>query len=227
MEASLRRLDLPYVDIVYAHCPDRDTPMEEIVRAFNYLINTGKAFYWGTSSWAASEIAEAMAIAERHHLIGPVVEQPQYNLFTREKVEKEFRPLYASFGLGLAVFSPLKHGILTGKYNNTEELPAQSRLVESNDLWTQNARESLVGNETWKQQLKQTAALTAIAKELGASTAQLALAWVLMNENVSSAIIGASRPGQIAENIGALSVIEKLTPEIVEKIELVVGNNPQ
>ncbi|KAJ5831847.1 hypothetical protein N7474_000158 [Penicillium riverlandense] len=226
MNLSLQRLDLPYVDIVYAHRPDRDTPMEEVVRGFNQLISTGKAFYWGTSEWTASEISDAWRIADRLGLVGPVVEQPQYNLLAREKVEREYRWLYeAHHGLGLTVFSPLKGGVLTGKYNDVEGLPAGSRLAESQDKYVQGLRKTLE-DETWKRQLAQVAALQPIAKELGISTAQLALGWILKNPNISSMITGASRPEQVLDNIRALAVADKLTDEVMEKIEKAVGNKP-
>ncbi|CAI7627238.1 hypothetical protein PCG10_009654 [Penicillium crustosum] len=225
MNLSLKRLDLPYVDIVYAHRADRDTPMEEVVRGFNYLIDNGKAFYWGTSEWTASEIADAWRIADRLGLIGPVVEQPQYNLLARERVEKEYRWLYEAHGLGLTVFSPLKGGVLTGKYNDVSAPPAGSRLAESEDRYIQGLRKT-VGDENWQRQLGQVAALKPVAEELGVSTAQLALAWILKNPNISSMITGASKPQQVLDNIRALDVVEKLTDEVIEKIEVAVGNKP-
>jgi len=225
MNLSLKRLDLPYVDIVYAHRPDRDTPMEEIVRGFNYLINTGKAFYWGTSEWTASEIADAWRIADKLGLVGPVVEQPQYNLLVRERVEKEYRWLYEAHGLGLTIFSPLKGGVLTGKYNGTTEPPAGSRLAESEDGYIKGLRKT-VGDDAWTKQLKQVEALKPIADELGISTAQLSLAWILKNPNISSMITGASRPEQVRDNVRALAVAEKLTDEVIEKIEAAIGTKP-
>ena len=225
MNLSLKRLDLPYVDVVYAHRPDRETPMEEIVRGFNYLIDHGKAFYWGTSEWSASEIADAWRIADRLGLIGPAVEQPQYNLLARERVEKEYRWLYEAHGLGLTVFSPLKGGVLTGKYNDTTTPPPGSRLAESEDGYVKGLRKT-VGDDTWERQLKQTAALKPIAEELGVSMAQLALAWILKNPNISSMITGASRPEQVRDNVRALGLVHKLTDEVMEKIEAAVGNQP-
>jgi aryl-alcohol dehydrogenase-like predicted oxidoreductase len=225
MNLSLKRLDLPYVDIVYAHRPDRDTPMEEIVRGFNYLINTGKAFYWGTSEWTASEIAGAWRIADKLGLVGPVVEQPQYNLLVRERVEKEYRWLYEAHGLGLTIFSPLKGGVLTGKYNGTTEPPAGSRLAESEDGYIKGLRKT-VGDDAWTKQLKQVEALKPIADELGISTAQLSLAWILKNPNISSMITGASRPEQVRDNVRALAVAEKLTDEVIEKIEAAIDTKP-
>jgi aryl-alcohol dehydrogenase-like predicted oxidoreductase len=226
MEASLKRLDLLYVDVVFAHRPDRQTPMEEIVRAFNHLINTGKAFYWGTSEWTASEIADAWRIADRLGLIGPIAEQPQYNLLIRQRVEREYRWLYAAHGLGLTVFSPLRQGILTGKYNNMTAPPPGSRLAESQNSETVKLRKTY-GGDAWQKEIATVEALNPIAKELNVSLAQLALAWVLKNPNVSTLIIGASRPAQIWENVQALAVVDKLTPEIIEKIESAVNNKPE
>ncbi|KAF7717449.1 Uncharacterized protein PECH_000382 [Penicillium ucsense] len=225
MDLSLQRLNLPYVDIVYAHRPDRDTPMDEVVRGFNHLINTGKAFYWGTSEWTASEISDAWRIADKLNLIGPCVEQPQYNLLARERVEKEYRWLYEAHGLGLTVFSPLKGGVLTGKYNETTNPPPGSRLAESHDNYIKGLRKT-VGDDGWKKQLEQVAALKPIAEELGVSTAQLSLAWIFKNPNVSSMIIGASRVEQVLENVRALAVVDKLTDEVLEKIEAAVGTKP-
>ncbi|KAL2000244.1 hypothetical protein VTN02DRAFT_3369 [Thermoascus thermophilus] len=222
MEASLRRLNLPYVDIIYAHRPDRQTPMEEIVRAFNHLINTGKAFYWGTSEWTASEIADAWRIADRLGLIGPAVEQPQYNLLVRERVEREYRWLYEAHGLGLTVFSPLRQGILTGKYLGADAPPPGTRLAEVRSPYFR----SPFGDKTWQREQEQVAALKPIADELGASLAQLALAWVLKNQHVSSLITGASRPQQVVENVRALALVDKLTPEIMDRIEKAVENRP-
>lgn len=224
MNLSLKRLDLPYVDIVYAHRPDRDTPMEEVVRAFNFLLDQGKAFYWGTSEWSASEIAEAWRVADKLGLVGPVVEQPQYNLLARERVEKEYRWLYEAHGLGLTIFSPLKGGVLTGKYNDAKAPPPGSRLAESEDDYIKHLR--TIGHDVWNRQLEQTAALKPIADELGISTAALALAWILKNPNISSMITGASRPEQVRENVRALALVDKLTDEVMEKIETALGNRP-
>ncbi|KAJ5626643.1 Potassium channel voltage-dependent beta subunit KCNAB-related protein [Penicillium herquei] len=225
MNLSLQRLDLPYVDIVYAHRPDRDTPMEETVRAFNYLIDTGKAFYWGTSEWSASEIADAWRAADKLGLVGPVVEQPQYNVLVRERVEKEYRWLYEAYGTGLTIWSPLKGGVLTGKYNGTTEPPPGSRLAESEDGFVKGLRKT-VGDDNWVRHLEQTAALKPIADDLGINTTQLALAWVLKNPNISSMITGASRPEQVLDNVRALAIVEKLTDEVMDKIDEAVGNRP-
>lgn len=227
LNLSLERLGLPYVDIVYAHRPDRHTPTEEIVRAFNHVIDQGKAFYWGTSEWSASEIAEAWRVADKLGLIGPVVEQPQYNLLVRERVEAEYRWLYAEHGLGLTVFSPLRQGILTGKYNDVATPPPGSRLAEGNGkvAFITNQAKSF-GDEVWQKNLAIVARLKPIAEELSVTLAQLSLAWALKNPNVSSLITGASRPEQIYENVKAVAVVPKLTPEILEKIEQATQNAP-
>lgn len=155
LRASLGRLGLEYVDIVYAHRPDRLTPMEETVRAFNHVIDRGWAMYWGTSEWSADEIAEAWAVARELRLVGPVVEQPQYNLLERRRVEGEYQRLYNRFGLGLTVFSPNKMGLLSGKYNaSPDRPPAGSRFAESNDSFSSMVRESWYGNDDWKQMIE-------------------------------------------------------------------------
>jgi aryl-alcohol dehydrogenase-like predicted oxidoreductase len=216
-------LDLEYVDLIYAHRPDRDTPIEETVRAFNHIINTGKAFYWGTSEWDADEIASAWRVADKLGLIGPIMEQPQYNMLARTKVEKEFQHLYEEVGLGLTIFSPLKMGILTGKYN--DGIPKDSRLGSSNDAWVQSMNQRF-GDEGWKKDLDVVARLKPVAEKLSISLASLAMAWVLKNKRVSSAITGASRPQQVYDSVQALSALEKLTPEILEEIDGILGNKP-
>jgi len=220
---ALERLGLDYVDLIYAHRPDRNTPIEETVRAFNYLIDTGKAFYWGTSEWNADEIATAWRYAEKLNMIGPVMEQPGYNMLSREKVEKEFEHLYEEIGLGLTIFSPLKIGILTGKYN--DGIPKDSRLGSSQDAFVQMMNKR-VGDETWKKDIEVVKKLKPIADKLEISQATLAMAWVLKNPRVSSAITGASRPEQIYDSIKALSAVEKLTPEIMKEIDDVLENKP-
>ncbi|KAJ4364460.1 hypothetical protein N0V83_009054 [Neocucurbitaria cava] len=218
------RLQLPYVDVVFAHRPDRDTPIEETVRAFNHVISTGKAFYWRTSEWSAAGIADAWRVADAFGLIGPVVEQTQYNLLVRKKVESEFRWLYEKYGTGLTIWSPLKQGILTGKNNGVEKPPADSRLTNAKDAYSVQYSKTF-GDETWKRELALVEKLSPIAEELGATLAALAIAWTIKNKNVSSVIIGASRPEQVTENIQALDIVEKLTPEILEKIDGALGKN--
>ncbi|KAF4555845.1 Aldo-keto reductase-like protein 14 [Elsinoe fawcettii] len=221
--AALERLGLEYVDLLYAHRPDRDTPMEETVRAFNHLIDQGKALYWGTSEWQADEIERAWAVAERLNMIGPLMEQPQYNLLARDKVEGEFRLLIENRGLGLTIFSPLKAGILTGKYNDS--IPDDSRLGKSNDNYIKSLKEKF-GSDDWQAQIKQVRALQPVAEKLGTNLATLSMAWVLANKHVSSAITGASRPQQVYDSVKALSVVPKISPEILAEIDGILKNKP-
>ncbi|KAG0652586.1 Potassium voltage beta 1 [Hyphodiscus hymeniophilus] len=223
VNASLERLGLEYVDLIYAHRPDRNTPIEETVRAFNHVINTGKAFYWGTSEWNADEIATAWRYADKLGLIGPVMEQPEYNMLARAKVEKEFEHLYEETGLGLTIFSPLKIGILTGKYN--DGIPKDSRLGSSNDAFVQGMNKR-VGDDSWKKNIEVVAKLKPIADKLEISQATLAMAWVLSNKNISSAITGASRPEQVYDSVKAIPAVKKLTPEILNEIDEILGNKP-
>lgn len=221
--AALARLQLDYVDLLYCHRPDRNTPIEETVRAMNYLINTGKAFYWGTSEWNAEEIAMAHSVADRLGLIAPIMEQPQYNLLARQKVEGEFQLLYENYGLGLTIFSPLKTGILTGKYN--DGIPEDSRFKNASDGYSKSRAEAY-GDETWKKEIEMTRKLQPIAEKLGTDMTSLAYAWVIKNPNVSSAITGASKVEQIAQAVKSLDVVEKLTPEIMKEIDETLGNKP-
>lgn len=209
--------------MIYAHRPDRNTPIEETVRAFNHLIDVGKALYWGTSEWDADEIATAWRYAEKLNLIGPLMEQPNYNMLVRNKVEKEFAHLYEETGLGLTTFSPLKIGILTGKYN--DGIPKDSRLGSSQDDFVQMMNKR-VGGDSWKKDIELVKKLKPVAEKLEISQATLAMAWVLKNPRVSSAITGASRPEQIYDSVKALSAVEKLTPEIMNEIDEILGNKP-
>lgn len=198
--------------------------MEEIVRAFNHIIDTGKAFYWGTSEWEADEIVSAHVVAQRLGLQGPTMEQPQYNMLVRDKVEKSFSLIYANYGLGITSWSPMKMGILTGKYN--DEIPSGSRLGDAKDAWSKNQKEKY-GDETWQKELQIVRNLKPVADKLGCKQGQLALAWVLKNDNVSSAITGASKVEQITEAIGALALVPKLTDEVMKEIDEVLGNKPE
>lgn len=224
-QASLERLQLSYVDILYAHRPDRYTPIEETVRAFNYLINTGKTLYWGTSEWLASEIEEAWAVADRLGLIGPIVEQPGYSLIRRDKVDQEFKDanLYARRGLGLTIFSPLGGGLLTGKY--VDGVPEDSRLRQSEDPAIQGLVKS-IGSEAWNEQQSKIKQLMQIAEKLNTDVATLSMAWVLANKNVSSAITGASKPEQIYQTVKAVDVYRRLTQDNLDEIEAVMGSKP-
>jgi voltage-dependent potassium channel beta subunit len=219
--ASLERLQLDYVDLIFCHRPDVHTPIEETVRAMTYLIEQGLAFYWGTSEWPADKILEAYAVAWREHLVPPLMEQPEYNMFNRERVERDYSHLYHRIGLGTTVWSPLDSGILTGKYN--QGIPEDSRLNLKGFDWLKEGYESPEG----KDKVKKVGQLIPIAEELGCSMAQLALAWCLLNPNVSTVITGASRPDQVLENMVALDVVPKLTGDILDRIEAILANKPK
>lgn len=210
IDGALKRLQLEYVDLVFCHRPDPDTPIEETVYGMHEMITTGKALYWGTSEWSAAEIMAAWQIAERHHLHKPVMEQPQYNLLHRERVEHEYARLYRDIGLGTTIWSPLASGLLTGKYNNG--IPPDSRGAVKGYEWLQERL-------TEPQKLAVVRALGPIASDLSCTLAQLALAWCLKNPNVSTVITGASRPAQVVENMKALRVVPQLETEVMARIE--------
>jgi voltage-dependent potassium channel beta subunit len=212
INGSLERLQLEYVDVLYCHRPDKTTPIEETVWAMHNIIEWGKAFYWGTSEWATEEIVAAIEIAERHHLHKPVTEQPQYNLFERKRFEEEYARLFKDYGYGSTTFSPLAYGLLTGKY--LSGIPKDSRAA-LND-WVQEG-------VTDRERLAKVAALQPITSDLDCTLAQLAIAWILKNPNVSTVITGASRVEQLHENMKAADVTARLTPEIMEKIDKVFG----
>ena len=215
-DAARQRLQVDYLDLYYCHRPDPDTPIEETARAMHDLITQGKVLYWGTSEWSAVEIAEAFAVCERLKLHRPVVEQPQYNLFHRTRVEHEYAPFYLKPGLGLTVWSPLASGLLTGKYN--QGVPAGSRLDTPSMAWL---RDRMTSDPTYPKQISAVQELAPIAAELSTSLPCLALAWCLKNPNVSSVILGASRPEQLQENFGALDVVARLTPQIMARIDAI------
>jgi len=210
IDGSLVRLGLDYVDLVFCHRADPDTPIEETVRAMHDMIAAGKAMYWGTSEWSAAEIMAAWQIADRHHLHKPVMEQPQYNLLHRDRVEKEYARLYADIGIGTTIWSPLASGLLTGKYN--DGIPPGSRGTLKGYEW-------LAERLSNQAQIAVVKRLAPIAADLGCTLAQLSLAWCLKNPRVSTVITGASRPAQVTENIKALDVAPKLTPEVMARIE--------
>jgi len=216
IDGSLKRFGLDYVDLIYCHRADPNTSIEETVWALDDIITRGKALYWGTSEWTADEIRSAWEIAERHHLHKPVVEQPQYNLFYRRRVEQEYRRLYDDLGLGLTIWSPLASGLLTGKYRNG--IPANSRGALENyaflrERLTDPGRNNLVGR------------LADVAKDLNASLAQLGLAWCLKNPHVSSVITGASRAAQVQENMKAAELAPRLTVEVLARIEAIIAGS--
>jgi voltage-dependent potassium channel beta subunit len=217
INGSLERLQLDYVDLYFCHRPDSTTPIEETVWAMHNVIEWGKALYWGTSQWSSGEIAAAIEIAERHHLHKPVTEQPEYNMFERDRFEKQYARIFRDYRYGSTTWSPLASGLLTGKYN--EGIPMGSRGALKSMSWLQDEL-------TDEQKLAKVRALEPIALELGCTLAQLALAWILKNPNVSTVITGASRPEQVRENMGAADVVDKLTPEVMERIESVLGNRP-
>lgn len=219
--ASLKRLQMDYVDLLFCHRPDIYTPIEETVWAMNQVISQGKAFYWGTSEWNSQQISEAYQVARREHLIPPVMEQPQYNMFHRERVEREYAPLYRQFKLGTTIWSPLASGLLTGKYN--AGIPSGTRATLEGYEWL---RKRFEGPEA-EEKLKKVAQLANMAKELGCTTAQLALAWCLKNPNVSTVITGASRKEQVTDNMQSLPVVEKLTPAVMDAIEEILQNKPR
>jgi len=210
IDGSLARLGLDYVDLVFCHRPDPQTPIEETVHAMHDIISAGKAVYWGTSEWSAAEIMAAWQIAERHHLHKPVMEQPEYNLLHRHRVEREYARLYSDIGLGTTTWSPLASGLLTGKYN--DGIPPGSRgTIKGYEF----LREPLSDHG----KIAVVRRLGPIAAELGCTLAQMSLAWCLSNPHVSTVITGASRPAQVVENMKALDVVAKLTPEILARID--------
>lgn len=223
LKESLERLQTDYVDVVFAHRGDLNVPMEEIVKAFSWVIDQGWAFYWGTSEWSAREIEEANQIAIRYGLHAPVAEQCQHHLFHRDRPEGEYAPLYEKYGLGTTVWSALASGLLTGKYNNG--VPEGSRFNTNSDFF-KNTVEKLQAEEG-QRQIAMVKELTTVAEnDLGCTVAQLALAWVARNPNTSTVILGASKPEQVLDNLKAIDVYPKLTPEILEKIEKIVKNKP-
>ena len=214
INGSLKRFGLEYVDIIYCHRPDKNTPIEETVWAMHNIIEWGKALYWGTSEWSAAEIVSAIQIAERHHLHKPVTEQPVYNLFERHRFSSEYERVYKEYGYGTTIWSPLASGLLTGKYN--KGIPEGSRGSLQGYDWLHDML-------TDKEKLEMVKALEPIANELGCTLSQLSLAWCLKNPYVSTVITGASRLEQVHENMKAAEVAPKLTPEVLERIDAIFG----
>lgn len=216
--AALKRLQVDYVDLFFCHRPDKNTPIEETVLAMNTLIQQGKILYWGTSEWANDELMAAFLFAEKNRLIGPTMEQPQYNMFERTKMEKDHLLLFRDFGLGTTIWSPLASGLLTGKYNNG--VPTDNRLHIDGMDWL---KERTLGDPT---RIEKTKKLDVVAKELGTTLPKLGVAWCAKNPNVSTVILGASKAEQLKETITSLEILPLLTTEVMEKIEVILQNKP-
>lgn len=219
--AALKRLQVEYLDLFFCHRPDAETPVEETVFAMNDLIRQGKIFYWGTSEWDAQRITEAHAVAKANNLIGPTMEQPQYNMFKRDRVELEYRHLYTNFGMGTTIWSPLAGGILTGKYNNGMPDSVRADLPEMQN-W-----KAKFETEEGKSMIEKAKAIGDLAKELGISSAVLAIAWCAKNPNISSVILGASKNYQLQETLTAIDALPLLTQDVLDKIESILQNKPQ
>ena len=216
-DAALKRLQVDYLDLYFCHRPDKNTPVEETVRAMDHLINQGKVLYWGTSEWSAQEIQEAYGVARQYNLIPPTMEQPQYNMLVRQKVEVDYKKLYDGVGLGTTIWSPLASGLLSGKYNKGNA--DKTRLDIEGLEW-------LKDRILMEENIAKVAQLIEIAEDLGSSAARMALAWTLKNPNVSTAIMGASKLSQLDDNLKAIDLLPKMTPEVMERIETVLGNKP-
>jgi len=219
--AALKRLQVEYLDLYFCHRPDIDTPIEETVRAMHDLVAQGKVLYWGTSEWSAQQITEAWAVAREQHLTPPTMEQPQYNMFERQKVEGDYLPLYSLTGLGTTIWSPLASGILTGKYN--DGIPAGSRLDLPGYEWLKGIWESEAG----RAKLDTVRKLAKLAEEIGLPIHHLALLWCLANPHVSTVILGASRLSQLEDNLAALGKRDLVTAEVMTRIDDLLGNRPE
>jgi voltage-dependent potassium channel beta subunit len=217
-EAAIKRLQVDYLDLFFCHRPDKETPIEETVWTMHNLIQQGKILYWGTSEWSAQEIMEAHMIARQYNLIGPTMEQPQYNMFERAKVEVEFDQVYKTVGLGTTIWSPLASGLLTGKYN--DGMPEETRLSIEGLEWLRDRTLAEEGIEKVRE-------LTVFAKELGMSMPQLGVAWCNANPNVSTVILGASKVSQLEENLKVVDLMDKMTPEVMAKIDEILDNTPK
>ncbi len=218
--AALRRLQLEYLDLYFCHRPDIHTPMEETVRTMSELVQQGKVLYWGTSEWSAQQITEAYGVARQYGLVPPTMEQPEYNMFRRDRIEKEYLPLYETMGLGTTTFSALARGMLTGKYN--DGIPADSRAMLPGYEWMREQVES----EEGRKRIDKVRELTHITAGLGSTTTNLALAWCLKNAHVSTVILGASRVEQLQNNLQALTLLPQLTDDVMAAIEDVLDNKP-
>ncbi len=214
---ALQRLQTDYLDLYFCHRPDKNVPIEEVVWTMHNLITQGKILYWGTSEWSGVEIMEAHRVAQRDGLIGPSMEQPQYNLFERNKIENEYLMVYKTVGLGTTIWSPLASGLLSGKYN--KGIPAESRFAIPGFEWL---RDRLMQ----EQLVAKAVAISALAAELSITPSQLSIAWCIKNPNVTTAILGATKKEQLLENLDALQAVEKLTPEVMQRIEEIVQTKP-
>jgi voltage-dependent potassium channel beta subunit len=214
--AAMRRLRVDYLDLFFCHRPDPETPIEETVRVMSDLIAHGKVLYWGTSEWSAQEIMQAVTISRQYNLVPPTMEQPQYSLLVRERVEKEYARLYTQIGLGTTIWSPLASGLLTGKYN--DGIPKETRLGFESNEWLRDV--------ITDEKIAKVKALATVAADLGISQPVLAIAWCLKNPHVSTVILGASKESQLAETLTASEAADKLTPEVLEKIEQILQNKP-
>ncbi len=216
-DEALQRLQSDYLDMYFCHRPDKNTPVEETVWAMNHLIQQGKILYWGTSEWSGVEIMEAHKVAQQYRLIGPTMEQPQYNLFERDKMENEFLQIFNTVGMGTTIWSPLASGLLSGKYN--DGIPKGSRFALQGFDWLK---------ERWimDEKVKKVKKLSDLAAKLGISTAALSIAWCIKNPNVSTAILGATKRTQLLDNLKALDAVAKLTPDVMDKIEAIMKTKP-
>ncbi|RYF93295.1 MAG: aldo/keto reductase [Chitinophagaceae bacterium] len=214
---ALKRLQVDHLDLLFCHRPDPETPIEETVWAMHQLVQQGKALYWGTSEWSASEIMEAHYFAEKNHLVAPVMEQPQYSMLWRDKLEKEFLMLFRNFGMGTTIWSPLAAGFLTGKYN--DGIPGDSRLAIEGFDWLK---------KRWIQddKIAKVKKLGLVAADLNITLAAMAIAWTIANPNVTTAILGATKPAQLTDNLKALEALKKMTPEVMNRIEDILQNKP-
>jgi len=220
-DQALERLQLDYLDLYFCHRPDPEAPIEEVVWTMTNLILQGKILYWGTSEWSASEIMQAHSVARQYNLIPPTMEQPQYNMLHRTRVEKEYARLYTEIGLGTTIWSPLASGLLTGKYN--DGVPEDSRLGLPGYEWL---RDALLGEDGDKR-LETVRQLGAVANDLGVPMSQMGLAWCLKNPNISTVITGASRESQVKSNMGAMDVLPRLTDDVMERIGSILDANPE
>lgn len=217
-EAALKRLQLDYLDLYFCHRPDKQVPMDEVVWTMHNLFQQGKILYWGTSEWSAQEIMEAHMVARENHLIAPVVEQPQYNMLVRDKMEVEYAQIFTNIGMGTTIWSPLASGVLTGKYNKSNK--DSTRLTNEKNEW-------LIESVLTKENISKTDKLMDLASQLNLSVAQLAIAWCLVNPNVSTVMLGASKLWQLEETLLSVDKLDKLTADVMEKIEEILQNKPQ